>query len=423
MQIQSTMPQRSSGISQPKVQVDKTAEPGSTESTPKDSFHLSAEEVVTKGAFAAGGALGGVGLGVVTGSLMNSLTGSKLSSTLGGTLGGVGGAITALAVSGNENKAQSMVRVFGGWTGSSAGALAGQFVGDFAQGLTALGASAWIGAAGPLAGTAVGALAGASIPLAGADGKVANLVKDTALAGLAGGGGIALGSFAEIAAHQVAPALGPVASVGPLLAGLTTGSIALAIKNEGPLAIDIAAVSIPTSLSFAAGMFGGVVASKLGASDIASMAIPAAATLTAGLNGYASLGDNDRPGHEIASKAAVLTATTGFGTTIGDLAGSALTAVTGHGIYKQAGAIAGATNGALAGLSLNGVNTLKAGPSVIGATAGTATGALLGAALSRLTGQGLWGIVMPALGAAAGGLSGAAAAFQAEKTKAAKSES
>ncbi len=371
-------------------------------------------DLVTKGAYAAGGALGGVGLGVATGQVMSSLTGSDIFSSMGGVMGGLGGAVTALAVSKSDNKTQSMLRVFGGWAGSSAGSLAGQYViGNIAQNLAAAGAAPWIGALGPLLGTAVGGLYGAALPLADADTGAAAILKHSAVASLAGTAGIGLGAAVQIAVANGAPALAPLSMIAPTLGAIALGSTALDLRNAGgkPVAV-LAPMSFYGGIGYAVGMaIGGAVDSTIG-----TFVAPVSGLLTGAFGGYTK-STEDLPHKDLTEKAAIVSATTGIGTLVGELAGHGLTAVTGNSLYSQVAGMIGAANGAALGLSAAGVNTHKVTPTFFGASVGTATGALLGTALSKLTGQEIWGLVMPVLGATAGGLSAAAAAFNEAKGK------
>lgn len=388
----------------------------SSESAPSDSFDFTAEEIVTKGAFAAGGALGGVGLGVVTGNIMNSIANTSISTGVGGTLGGIGGAITALAISDSDKKGQSMLRVFGGWAGSSAGSLAGQYViGGLGQAMSAAGAAPWIGSIAPLLGTAVGGLGGAALPLQGAEGKVAELVTDSAMTGLAGTAGIGIGGIMQLMVNGAAPVLGPAAEVAPALGAAALGSLVLATRKENNEVINATgATFVGAGIGYTLGMVAGGIANALGASPVAALAAPASGLIAGGLGGYTV---SELPGHKFAEKAGVTAGLTGLGTVVGDIGGNVLTAITGNEIYSQFGTAVGAGNGLLVGLSVGDVDTHKAAPSLFGGTAGIATGALLGTALSALTGQETWKVVMPVLGGVAGGLSGAAAAFQVEKSE------
>lgn len=109
---------------------------------------------------------------------------------------------------------------------------------------------------------------------------------------------------------------------------------------------------------------------------------------------------------EIGSRKALPTALSGtVGLGLGAVAGTALSAVTGHSIYENAGAASGLVSGVLLGLDKSGaVDTKGAAETISGAVAGVGVGALLGASLNALTGQEIWGLALPALGAAAGGL-------------------
>lgn len=93
------------------------------------------------------------------------------------------------------------------------------------------------------------------------------------------------------------------------------------------------------------------------------------------------------------------------GLAVGELAGTALTAVTGHNLYANTSGIAGLANGVVLGLDKSGlVDTKGAAETLSGAMGGVGVGALLGASLDALTGNEIWGIALPVLGAAAGGL-------------------
>lgn len=382
---------------------------------------ISAQDIVTKGAYATGGALGGVGLGVVTGNLMTSLTGVPLFSSVGGIAGGLGGAATGLAVSDSQNRGRTMYRVFAGWAGSSVGSLAGQSVATAAgQALSASGAAPWIGAVAPVVGTAVGALAGATLPLVGADGKIPTLVKNGAKTGLGVAAGLGIGAGIQAIVANGAPVLAPAATVAPILGAVALGSMVLnGTSKDERFGETFASTSAVSAFGYALGMVGGGFAQLAGASQAASLATPIAGAIGGALYGYSG-SSRELPGQKTADKAAGVVTGAGVGTTLGDLGGMALTAVTGNDIYRNAGSVVGGLNGALIGLSASGVDSHKATPAVVGATAGTATGALIGAALENLTGQTVWGVVMPVLGAAAGGLSSVAATFGSAKAQSSK---
>ena len=149
MNIQSTLTKPQAKLAQansPQPEPEKTEE---------DS--LSVQDMVTKGAYATGGALGGVGMGIVTGQVMTSLTGVPIFSQVGGFAGAMAGAGTALAASKSENKAQTLKEVFFSWGLGSAGAAGGQYaMTAVGETLAASGAGAWVGATAPLLGTVVG---------------------------------------------------------------------------------------------------------------------------------------------------------------------------------------------------------------------------------------------------------------------------
>lgn len=394
----------------PKNPSGPSAKPEKTDITPQD--------IVTKGAYLTGGALGGVGVGVVTGKVMSDLTGISMFSSVGGVAGALGGAASAYALSGNANKKEALVRVSAGWVGGSLGSAAGQFVlGKAGEALVAAGASSYLGAAGPLVGTLVGGLGGASLPMS-SDTKTGKLMKRVAVSSLAATAGTYGGGLAQSLLATNVPALSTAAALAPVVGGLAAGSIAHSYTIDSRQATAAAYSGGFGAAGFGAGLLAGGLASTVTGSAFYTAGLPVIG-MAAGalLGGGAGLEETNRS-QETDSRAEKFFAASGtiagagVGAAIGDAVGHGLQMLTGNSIYAQAGMAVGGVNGLLGGLSMHGIDTHKVAPTVAGATAGVAGGALLGHVLSAISGQQIWGTVLPVLGGAAGGLSCLAATFQ-----------
>lgn len=407
MQILSTTRPVAANLNNPS---GPSAKPEKTDITPQD--------IVTKGAYLTGGALGGVGVGVVTGKVMSDLTGISMFSSVGGVAGALGGAASAYALSGNANKKEALLRVSAGWVGGSLGSAAGQYVlGKAGEALVAAGASPYLGAAGPLVGTLVVGLGGASLPMS-SDTKTGKLMKRVAVTSLAATAGTYGGGLAQSLLATGVPALSTAAALAPVVGGLAAGSIAHSYTSQSPQAMAAAYSGGFGAVGFGAGLLIGGLASGITGSAFYTAGLPVIGMATGALmGGGAGLEESNRsesfkPVSDKLFTAAGVVAGGGVGAVIGDAAGYGLQALTGNSIYAQAGMAVGGVNGILAGLSANGVDTHKVTPTLLGTTAGVAGGAVLGHVLSAISGQQVWGTVLPVLGGAAGGLGSLAATFQ-----------
>ena len=105
--------------------------------------------------------------------------------------------------------------------------------------------------------------------------------------------------------------------------------------------------------------------------------------------------------------AASLGAVGAFG---GDLLGRGLSSVSGLPVYQALGPAVGALNGVI--LSSLNISTSRFGdntvPTAVGLSSGATLGCLAGALVSKVTGNPIYNVVAPILGAVAGGLTGAA---------------
>lgn len=185
--------------------------------------------------------------------------------------------------------------------------------------------------------------------------------------------------------------------VGPLVGGLHGASVGL--ESVGLDTRNAAEVALMTS----GGLSVGVLAGEMLSAATGHQLLAGLGPVVGAANG-AAVG-LEMKGVDTKKVQPVLGATT-LGLTAGALGGALVTGVTGHSLYNQLGAAAGSISGGLLGLEHHtGLDTKGAAQGVAGTVGGTAVGALLGASLKALTGQGVWTYVLPALGAAAGGLS------------------
>jgi hypothetical protein len=422
------------------------------------------KDLVTKGAYASGGALAGVGLGVATGGVMSNLMGTSSLMTAGGVLGAIAGAGTAVSLADSENKKETLTKVALGWGGASIGSAAGQFLGLNVLGPLATSAGMpSVATLAPFLGTATGALTGAAIPNIESSGEMLKLVRHGAGVSVLGSIGLTLGLAGKLWAIRT-PGMEHMGSFGPILGAATGAAIGHSIATDNVIADRVARTSFGTSAGYGVGSVVGGIAHSIGGSSLYTLALPAAGALAGSLTAYAtrSYGESEVPyGHEagigatvVGSAAAgtlagdalghLLTAATGHslysqmgflvgglngagigsviaapteitrkaagfsllttsGLTVGALAGSALTAATGHDVYNQFGSALGALNGAAGGLEAIGIDTKKGQPILLSGTAGIGGGALVGSALSAITGHSVYG----QMGAVAGGVSGA----------------
>lgn len=423
------------------------------------------KNAVVKGAFATGGALAGVGLGVVTGGALAQMTGFSSLTTAGGVLGALGGAGTAYAVSGKDDKQQTLTTVALGWGGASVGAIAGQWaIGGILGALGEAAGSGIVAGTAPLVGTTAGSAVAAAIALSGEDSELAKTVQTGgAIAGL-GTLGLTVGTtlrslmvYNEVAGHAAAfaPVMGAVSggllglslnSKNPgslqykLAAPIGLGTVGYGLANVLGMAVTSAGGSV--AYTYGLPLAGTIVGGALGLADMNPKYDKPAGTIAASTLG-ASLGTmaGDLGGHLLSSvcqqtfhtqmgpvMGAVGGALAGLeaagidtkggaqivggaagGWVAGGLAGSALSLLTGHPIYSQVGSVIGAVNGGTQVAESTGkLDTRGAGITLMGATAGVGVGAALGAAIETVTGQSFWGVALPALGGVAGGLSGLA---------------
>lgn len=421
------------------------------------------KDVVTKSAFASGGALAGVGLGVATGGVLSSLTGAGSMTSVGGVLGALAGAATAVAVSGSDQKVDTLQKVGLGWAAASVGSGVGQVVGGATLGAAAqaLGYTT-LATAAPFIGTATGALLGAAIPLANSDSDTAKLVKQGALVAGLGSLGLTLGTAGQAIA-AASTGLENFAMAAPVI-GLAAGTtLALSQFSDSPKAAAAARMAIGGPVGYALGNGMAVLANKVNtvlpsfvfstvggvggallalgsaegqrtelevrsaqigmslvtgstglaigelAGDILAtatgnslhrVAVPALGAVTGGLLGAHLQGlDTDRY-----SGAAILG---GFTLAAGAVGGAALTFLSGNPLYNQLGTAVGSVNGVLAGMEVAGVDTRKALPITFSASAGAGIGAATGEFLTHLTGNSLYSAAGPIVGLVNGAALGA----------------
>lgn len=408
---------------------------------PKNNNDLTIKDVVTKGAFTAGGALGGTGLGVATGLALSNISGNPVFGQFGGIAGALGGAAIGFSASHKGVSKENLARSVGSWVGASVLSSAGMWgVGSASAALATYGASAVLGANGALIGAVAGGLVGAAVPLAGSKGKVSNVLINSANVAAGGTAGVLAGAGIQAMALE------------PFVRGLKEGeelatNVALEqLKHTMPqysamlapipvLTAAVGALSLAdirynhdytvtkpnlrkarnTSLAVGAGYVGGAVAGGIAHGILQGSAnyLVAAPVVGAAAAGLACLGahhenQNDNAYYK-ASKTVLLT---GVGASLGDAIGHGLSALTGHSIYRNIGTAAGAVNGLTAGLRWSGIDDKKGLPVVTGLLSGGASGAMLGAGVSALSGQGVWKVAMPVLGAATGALTGLALSMQ-----------
>jgi hypothetical protein len=402
---------------------------------------LTFKDVVTKGAFTAGGALGGTGLGVATGMALSNVSGNAIFGQFGGVAGAVGGAAIGLAASQQGVSKENLAKSVGSWVGASVLSSGGMWVvGKASAHLAAHGASVLLGVNGPLLGAVTGGLVGAAIPFVASDGKISNQLKNAAAVSLGGtagalaGGGLqalvtaplaksiaGLGKEPVTAAalQQVAhtmPQLTTMLAPLPYLGATVLALSALDFKNNPdpwePEKPNLKAAR-NTALATTGGYLGGAALGSLAsfafnASPAYLVAAPLVGATAAGLT---YLGEH-QSGENGYTKAAKTVFTTGLGAGVGDAIGNGLTALTGNDLYRNIGATAGAVNGLAAGLNWSGIDDKKGLPVVTGLLSGGASGVLLGAGISALSGQSVWNTVVPVLGAATGALTGLALSLE-----------
>ena len=142
-------------------QTGQTLQPSrpAAESKVDSGSDLNVKDIVTKGAFTAGGALGGTGLGVATGLAISNLSGNPIFGQFGGLVGAVGGAAAGLAASQKGASKANLARSVGAWAGASVLSSGGMWaVGHATSYMAAHGAAAVLGANGALVGAVAGGL-------------------------------------------------------------------------------------------------------------------------------------------------------------------------------------------------------------------------------------------------------------------------
>ena len=405
-------------------QTGQTLQPSrpAAESKVDSGSDLTVKDIVTKGAFTAGGALGGTGLGVATGLAISNISGNPIFGQFGGLVGAVGGAAAGLAASQKGASKANLARSVGAWAGASVLSSGGMWaVGHATSYMAAHGAAAVLGANGALVGAVTGGLVGAAVPFIGSEGRISNGLKDAAAVAAGGTVGMLAGAGLQAAVHSTAtgPALAVLPQLGTMMAPvplLTAAAGALTVidgkYNPGysadtPGLRKARDVGWATVGGYAGGaLLGSLATMALHASPAYLVAAPALAATTAGLTamgGHAE--DFESSGYTKAAKTLLLG---GLGAGVGDAVGAGLTALTGNSLYRNIGAAAGAANGVTAGLKWAGLDDKKGLPVVTGVVSGGASGVLLGAGIAALSGQDIWNTVVPVLGAATGALTGLA---------------
>jgi hypothetical protein len=440
MQIQST---RTTTTTAKAIEKAVPASSEGSPSEPQDTVEtggLTAKTFVTKAAFTTGGALGGSGLGVVTGLALSNVSGSAVFGQIGGVVGAVGGAAAGLAASSKGISKENLARSVGSWVGASVASSAGMWAAGTAGAYLAQnGAAALFANNSALLGTAAGGLIGAAIPFIGAEGAGANMLKNTAVVvggagvGIMAGGGIqaavqnmtangvhssaATGALEQL--QQTLPELGYMLAPVPLLTGAAAALTCLDAKYNGIDSYDPNKKGLRAArnssygalIGYGVGSLVGGGVHALTGSTAYMMAAPGTAAAAIGL---AVLGAYTKGDDNVYNKLAKTTALTGVGAGIGDAIGHGLTALTGHTVYQNIGAVAGGVNGLVGGLRASGIDDKKGLPLVTGLLTGGTSGALIGAGISALSGQDVWKVAMPVLGAATGVLSGLALSMHAE---------
>lgn len=370
-----------------------TTNSGSTESkTGKEKI----ADIVTTGAFATGGMLGGATIGGVGGHLLSSVTGQPGLSTIGTAAGALMGTATGISASRADNKKAALTKAALSYGLGTAGAAAGIYGFEAAHtALVAAGATPLLGASLRLTGAIAGGMVGVGASQLGEDGKIQKTLKEAGLAAALGtlGTGIGMG-MTILAPNSLAPyAFGASGAI----IGQAFASEAHAL-GEDDASVQRASAAFKGALGFAVGEALGAAAQSLGGSSVYGLAAPA--TLGA-VGGLSHLGRTNQTAETLNH----MVAGTGAGAVVGDLAGLGLTALTGNSAYASFGAGAGAVTG-LVGTTpkLN-----KAAFAVVASTVGgTGAGALAGALLTTVTGNEIFNAALPALGATAGLLTGAA---------------
>lgn len=396
--------------------------PAKSDSEPKAD--LTFKDIVTKGAYTTGGALGGTGLGVATGLALSNVSGNPIFGQFGGIAGAVGGAAAGFVASQNGVSKENLARSVGSWVGSSMLSSAGMWaVGSATSSLAAHGASAVLGANGALIGAVAGGLIGAAVPFIGSEGRITNGLKDAATAAAGGTAGVVAGAGIQALAMKATnisslPQFGLMLGPVPMITAAAGALTLLDIKyNPGyspdhPNLRKAKHTSWSAAVGYGAGALVGSAATDIiGASGNYLAAAPAVGAIVGGLT---CLGEYSDSPDNAYTKGAKTTLLTGLGTAAGDAIGHGLSALTGYSVYRDIGAAAGAVNGLTAGLRWSGIDDKKGLPVVTGLLSGGASGALLGAGISALSGQDIWQVVMPALGSATGLLTGLALSMHKE---------
>lgn len=421
MKIQSTLrPQRLKNS-----QLTKTQKP--TQKAEEEASGISYEDAVVKGAFLSGGAVAGVGLGVVTGQVLGNLTGSSIFSGVGGVAGAMAGAGTALAMSEAENQWSVLKDVTLGWGGGTIGSAAGQLiVGEMINKAGQAAGLPGLAAAGPLIGTAAGAVVGGAAPFYGAEDGGRKLLRDGALATGATTAGLLLGTGARhlFMSNPVFQGLGGAA---PVLGAAAGGALALAVadhKDQIKWANDAGAVATLGALGYGVGSLLGGVAGVGGSSLY--RALPMILTPLWGAGALDFSFDTDKPEYRKTLGKVSGAGTMGLlGAMGGDVAGNLLTAATGQSIFRPLLPLAASTAASTLYLStLESQHKEKfatAGATALGVGMGSAVGGLMGAGLSAVTGNGIYNAVGGVLGGATAGLASYAGPGESNLLKAAGS--
>ena len=353
-------------------------------------------DIVTTGAFATGGMLGGATIGGVGGHLLSSVTGQPGLSTIGTAAGALMGTATGISASRAEDKKEALKKAVLSYGLGTAGAAAGIYGLEAAHtALVASGATPLLGASLRLTGAVAGGIIGVGASQLGEDGKIQDTLKEAGLAAAFGtiGAGVGMG-MTILAPNSLAPyAFGASGAViGQALAADGNS------EGEGVDHFERASAAFKGAVGFAVGEAVGAAAQAMGGSNVYGMAAPLA---LGAIGGLSHLGRTN----ETAKSLNHMVAGTGAGALLGDLAGLGLTSLTGNSAYASFGGAAGAVTG-LVGATPK-VN--KAAFAVVGSTVGgTGAGALAGALLTSITGKEIFNTALPALGATAGLLTGAA---------------
>lgn len=359
--------------------------------SPKDSF----AKAITTGAFATGGALGGGTLGAVGGHLLGAATGIPEMTTIGLAAGAVAGATSGTMASFSKDRKATLTRTAVTYGLGTVGAAAGLYGLHAAHGAMILnGAAPVLGAHAPLIGAVAGGLMGTGIAAAGSTGNLATAAKKAGASAFLGTVGTGLG----MAATMVAPG-----SAAPYVfgaAGAIIGNAFVPTTKLGKFQEQAAVTAASGALGFAAGEGIALAAQHFGGSPLYGLAAPALVGATAALTVNAK-------SNKVAGHLAKAAAGAGVGAALGDLVGHGLTSMTGNSLYSSFGAVAGGITGLAAGTPARG----KALPVLGVSVAGTAAGAMAGALLTGLTGNDVFNVATPVLGAAAGVLTGTAIAL------------